>query len=115
MGACLFAVIFALPQSPLAGVPEKAVVLAQARPDGGLRDSLAWFEERVTSPTQAAMRTGGVRAAGACRDAVSGIDRSLSVASEETRDYLGTLSERLTSGLETDETEDDKPTEGDRR
>jgi len=115
VGACLFAVVFALPNSPLAGVPEKAVVLVQARPDGGLRDSLAWFEERVTSPTQVALRTGGVRAARACRDAASGIDRSLTVASEETRDYLGTLSESLASGLETDETKDDKPTEGDRR
>jgi hypothetical protein len=114
VGACLFAVLFALPQSPLAGVPQRAVVLAQAHPDAGLRDSLAWFGDRVAWPAQAALKNGSARTTGAWRDAVRGIDHSLAVAHEETRDYLGTLSERLTSGQETDESEDDGSTEGDR-
>jgi len=100
------ALIFATPASPLAGVQRSALELAEANPVAGLRQPVARVEDGLAAGPPRVWRAACSRAAGAFDDAKGGAGRFARGLGDKIRAGFGTLTERLASMQETEETRD---------
>jgi predicted anti-sigma-YlaC factor YlaD len=103
--------IFGIPDSPLAGVPQRALALVRTDPVASLRKPAGEIAPQVTAAVQSAWRTTHGRVKGASRKLVADVTRrssdlaqSSSTAFEAIRWKLGTVLDRLASEQETNDT-----------
>lgn len=118
VGTIVLLMIFGIPNSPLAGVPKKALDLAKVNPVTELSEPVANLETQVTSGVLTAWQATGGKVAATSREVASDVGQVSSATFENIKTDLGTLWNRITSDTETDEdtgsTKDEDTTQGDR-
>ncbi len=104
LGLIIMVLLFGIPTSPLAGVPQRALDLVRSNPVAGLRDAGEEVVPRIRITVRAQWKEKGADLAGATRAFASDIARRSSTNLTELKTEIGTLWERLTSEETSNET-----------
>jgi anti-sigma factor RsiW len=104
LGLIIMVLLFGIPTSPLAGVPQRALDLVRSNPVAGLRDAGEEVVPRIRITVRPQWQEKGDELAGATREFAGDVARRSSSRLDEWKTDLGTLWERLTSGETSNET-----------
>jgi hypothetical protein len=102
LGTLLLAVLFWVPGSPLREFPDRALRLAARNPVAELEEPVARIEEHLSAGARSVWRAAGERTRWIWTGWAADLERISSASLERVRKDLGTLSDRLTSGTETE-------------
>lgn len=97
LGTLLLAIVYAVPFSPLAGLPGRVASLGRIDVVAELREPMARVESDLSSGASTAWRATGGKAYTACRDTVVDLAHRSAEAFEEIREELRTIREESTS------------------
>lgn len=104
LGLIIMVLLFGIPSSPLAGVPQQALGLVRSNPVAGLREAGEKVAPRIRITLKPQWEDKGAELAGATREIADDIARRSRSRFEQWKTELGTLWERLTSEETKDET-----------
>jgi len=104
LGAIILVLLFGIPTSPLAGVPQRALDLVRVNPIDELREAGEEAAPRIRITVRPHWKEKGVELAGATREAVDDVARRSSSKIDEWKTDLGTLWQRLASEETSNET-----------
>lgn len=104
LGLIIMVLLFGIPTSPLAGVPQRALGLVRSNPVAGLRDAGEEVAPRIRITVRPQWKEKGAELAGATREIADDVARRSSSKIDEWKTDLGTLWERLTSEETSSET-----------
>jgi predicted anti-sigma-YlaC factor YlaD len=111
VGMIFLVLIFGIPDSPLAGIPQKALNLAKTNPVATLRKPAEELAPRITASARSSWRTTRDRVEGVSEELAADVTRRSSTLAQKfstafgaARKKLGTVWDRLTSEQETNDT-----------
>jgi predicted anti-sigma-YlaC factor YlaD len=104
LGVIFLVLLFGIPTSPLAGVPQQALGLVRGNPVAGLREVGEEVAPTIRITVRPRWKEKGAELAGAARDLASDVARRSSGRLDEWKSDLGTLWDRLTSEETSSET-----------
>ena len=104
LGVIILVLLFGIPTSPLAGVPQRALDLVRVNPIDELREAGEAAAPTIRITVRSRWKEKRTELAGAARDLASGVALRSSGRLEEWKSDLGTLWDRVTSEETSSET-----------